>query len=175
MGKKFWDYSKLKLIVEKIGRVIGVDRERSDVDTYHRLPTRSQQQPPNIVVKLVRRTTKFEILRKFKSKKPKLGDIDPQHPFRSGRIYVSEYLLPANAQLYRNVRNLRKERDIRYLWVEDCKILARIADGDPIIRILSNEDIENLKTQSQPRLPADIREQSSQRGNAQNTVINSRP
>ena len=63
-GVPLYKNEQVERIVEDCGRVIGVDLGQTEVDACHRLPARNPHQPPSIVVRLVRRTTKFALLKK---------------------------------------------------------------------------------------------------------------
>jgi TolA-binding protein len=144
---------KVGQLVELCGRAVGVNLGPSEVDTCHRLPHKPEsKRPPNIVVRLVRRDTKSNLLSKWRRKQPKLSDISGSTRDSKTSIYIAEHLSPVNATLYHKARILRKERNVQYLWTKNCKIFARIKDGDPTIKITTEEDLEKLRNDSELRL-----------------------
>jgi len=138
-------------------RAVGVVLSENDIDECHCLPARRANAAPNIVVKLVRRKKKHEMLSAWKKKRPASVSINGQS---TDRIYVEEHLSPRNAELYYQMRQIQKERDIRYVWVRDGKIFVRIKDGGPKLRVTSQECIHEIESNSstrQPRTPTTIR------------------
>jgi len=134
-------------LVKSCSQAVGVNLAE-EIDTCHRLPTKNGK-CPNIVVRLLRRTTKGNIIQKWKEKRPTLKDIGLKGMKGSNPIYISEHLTPRNASIYYSLRQLKKQQAIQYICTKDCKIFTRIKDGQPTRKIKSQEDLEKLKANIQ--------------------------
>ena len=133
---------RIEAVIKDCIRAIGINLTEDDTDACHRLPPKKSDQPPAIIVKLVRRGLKHQIIRKWEKKKPILSQIGVTS---RNRMYVSEHLSPRNADLFYKARCIQKEREIKYLRTTDGKILARTQDGEHVIKIRSEEDLRTLE------------------------------
>lgn len=129
---------------------IGVVLTESDIDGFHRAgPRRSPlpQSPSNpknlprpIVVKLVRRAKRDEIVRAAKDRK-NVTSLDIV-PGTNLDVYINERLTKANRLLFRSARQRALQHRFRFSWVRDGNIFVRKAEKMPAILIRSEADID---------------------------------
>ena len=130
-------------IVMQLGRAIGVDIEKRDIDVSHRLQRNAKNQVP-IIVKFVRRTKKIEILKNRR----KLKEINSSHIVKGSKnekIYINEHLTKTNQTLFISARKLREENIIADTWVRDCKIWIRQTEESQAKQIANAEDLDLLR------------------------------
>lgn len=136
-------------IVQNCARAAGFQIQECDIDICHRLPQRkSTNNPPNIVVKFVRRTMKNSLIAASKKNKPRLRNIGLPS---DDRIFFAEHLSPRNADLHYRARLIQKEHDIRYIWTKEGRVMARVQDGETVIKITTESDLQKLVEKSVKR------------------------
>lgn len=63
----------------------------------------------------------------------------------TSRIFVNDHLTRENKQLLTKTKKLALEKNYKYTWVQNCKILVRRNDTSPIISIGSEGDLVKIK------------------------------
>lgn len=117
--------------VEKLARSLGVDLQEVHVSTLHRLPTQSTSAPPPVIVRLVNRWKKEQLIRASKEKRLK-------------GIYISHQLTPEKFGLLRRALELKRNGRVKYVWTTGNKILARITDNDRSIEVTGFDTLIKL-------------------------------
>uniref|UniRef100_A0A8D8ZBT7 Zinc finger PHD-type domain-containing protein n=1 Tax=Cacopsylla melanoneura TaxID=428564 RepID=A0A8D8ZBT7_9HEMI len=84
--------------------------------------------------------TRNQILKASKGFKPKASHIT-KDPKDTGNVYVNEELTPHNRELFFNANKIKKEKQFRYLWVAEGKILLKKSDQARTIRIRDVDDM----------------------------------
>ena len=126
----------------------GIAIKSSDISVCHTIgkkdPTRNQP----IVVRLISRKTKSDILRnanKLKAsirKDPKTGAV-----VKGSGIFINEHLTQQNAAIARMARIMKKEGKLVSTWTKNCKIYVKVKEhGDQFqVKIIrSIEELEQL-------------------------------
>lgn len=103
-----------------------------------------QRRDPSIIVRFSRRRCKDELIAAVRSRRGILtSDIGVDGPPRP--IFVNEHLTPKNKLLLRRARELKTEKGYMYIWVRNCVIHMRKKDNAPVIKILTEDDLKNIK------------------------------
>ena len=63
----------------------------------------------------------------------------------AGRVLVYEQLPYYLKELKRKAKTKAEEKGCQYVWVTNGKILARKSDGQRVLRILSEKDLDLIK------------------------------
>jgi hypothetical protein len=132
-------------IVRQVGVALDMNFSREAIDVCHRLGKRPDSiRPAGIVVKFVRREVKQTMLEKRRVKR-NLNTKDVGFTQTNAEpVYINESLSPAKRKLFAAARVLKREKGYTYLWVRNGKIFMRKSQGDPVIVISSQEQIEKL-------------------------------
>jgi len=135
-------------IVRKIGDLIDVDIEESDISVSHRLPppknNHFKQLDPAIVVKFVRRDVRDQLYSARKHLRDK-STTDLGFERRAPRkIYISESLTRSKHSLLNQCLKKKKELNYRFLWTHYGKILMRKNGSSSVITITSEKDFDKL-------------------------------
>lgn len=131
-------------IVQNVGSKIGCTISDTDVDVCHRLPSASGQNAGNIIVKFCRRVVKQEFIKKKRSNKLTVGNLEIASCRGSEQpIYINEHLTVTNAEIFKRARQLRNH-GYKYVWTRDCKVLARKTEGSKIIYLHNLDSVEAL-------------------------------
>ena len=127
--------------ISDIGKTLGVEITRANIDAAHRLPS-TKPGPQPIIVKLNNRWKKEEILSSRRQKKTlKTSEIGYSD---GGNIYINEHLTPRNETIAKKCRELRQQGKIFATWVRDCKIYIRKNQNGPSKLISSAEILDSL-------------------------------
>lgn len=130
-------------VVAEVGKALNMTISTSMIDACHRLrKSEDYDGPPGIIVKFVRRGDKEEMLQKCRVKK----NLSTRHMNRSDDIpvYINESLAPARRRLFAQARQLKKEKDYKYVWLRSGKIFFRKADEAKVITVTCQADFSKL-------------------------------
>lgn len=90
----------------------GIQITHDDISACHTLKSRSSSAKQNIIIRLVNRKTKINILRSAKN-------------LRGTNVYINEHLTKNNAELARISRKLKQEGKIAATWTRNCKVFIK--------------------------------------------------
>lgn len=126
-------------ILELIGEKIECPVTTDDVETVHRVPTRTPNQM-NIIARFRSRDKRFDFVakaRKARLTSSALGlTVSKEFP-----IFVNEHLTQDNKALLAKCRELKKENNWMYVWTDNCVIKARKTTDSKVYRILSEANL----------------------------------
>lgn len=129
-------------IVVNLGKHLGVAIDHRQIDVCHRLPSRSSDFPPTLLVKFCSRITKNVLLNaKKKNRNLRSADLGVNAPSRM--VYLNEHLSPSNRMLLKKAMEL-KQHGFKYVWTRDCRILVRKNDTSSVNNITSQEDLHKI-------------------------------
>lgn len=123
-------------IVKEIGEKIGCSVDSNDIDVVHRVPAKQGQ---NIIVRFCSRTKKADFADKAKKARLTIGAIGfrAQGAARNDEpVFVNDHLTPESKRLFAQALALKKEKQWKFLWVNNCKIKARKTE-DSRVHIIS--------------------------------------
>lgn len=146
------DNENLLRMVIVASQKIGVEVNETDIDdvmTHPHPRTREISKghtntnkifPRPIVVKLVRKRKRDELLKAAKSRRNTTSEniVEGQQT----PIYINERLTRDNRQLFRLARSRTKDYEYRYCWIRNGGIFVRKADGKQAIRISNPSDLD---------------------------------
>lgn len=131
-------------IVKEVGTALGMQMDAGMIDACHRMGKRpgSNNATPGIIVKFVRRIDKEEMLRKKRVKR----NLSTRHMNMNTDIpiYINEALSPARRRLYAAARQVKRDKNLKYLWVRGGKIFVRKEDSAPVIQVTCQADLNKL-------------------------------
>ena len=135
----------------KLGEKIGVNLNKDDISTSHRLPVKrsrgeigmaSNQKTPAIIVKFVKRDVRenFYRTRKF------LKDMTTRDLGYSGenRIFVNESLTQKNKDLFNECLKIKKDKGFRFLWTYAGKIFMRRNESSQVIHVTDASILQKI-------------------------------
>lgn len=125
-------------IVKTIGEKVGCPVSESDLDVVHRVPAEEGQ---NIIARFCSRTKKAEFA--AVAKKARLtgsairltAQTDSNKP-----VYINDHLTPEK-RLFAQALDLKKEKQWKFLWVDNCRIKARKTTDSTVYRIAKAADL----------------------------------
>lgn len=127
-------------LVIKLGDVIGEPIAITDLEACHRVPTKEMSKT-NVIVQFQRRQKRDSVLNKAKQKRIICQDLGLTE---ESPVYVNEHLCPSMKRLLGMAVSRKRQFQWRYVWVRNCKILARKADGAPVVQICHEGDLPFL-------------------------------
>lgn len=131
-------------VVKEVGKALDMNIVDTMVDACHRLGKKPgpKGEPPGIIVKFVRRFDKEELLRKRRVKK----EFSTRHMNMNvdTPVYINESLSAARRRLVAAAREVKRERQYKYLWVRGGKIFLRKEDSAAVIKVACQADLDSL-------------------------------
>lgn len=128
--------------VKSVGQAVGMEITDSMIDACHLLGKRlNNVGPPGIIVKFVRRIDAESLLMKRRGKKLSTRHLGLT---TDSPVYVNESLTPERRRLFAMARRVKTEKNYKWLWVKGGKILLRKTDGEPVINVKCQADLEKL-------------------------------
>ncbi|KAH7979981.1 hypothetical protein HPB49_012420 [Dermacentor silvarum] len=124
-----------RAILKRIGDAIELPILTTDIDTAHRVASRSNEK--SIIVRFCSSNKKNEFIRKARRARLRTG-------FTGGTnipIYVNDHLTIDNKKVFSKALALKKENKWKYLWTENCQIKARKTDDSKVYRIITESDL----------------------------------
>lgn len=127
-------------IVQTIAEKVGTRVEPSDIDVVHRVPTKNKESS-NIIVRFVSRGARDKVLQEAKKQRLAANDIgfSGTHP-----VFINEHLCPEYKLLLGMAIAKKKEKNWRFVWVSQSKILARRTENSKAIHIASSGDLSKI-------------------------------
>lgn len=107
-------------IILKLAKDMGMDLKPCDISRSHRLRSRRNKAPRDIVFRFVSYNKRAQF---FKSKK----SLREKEKYKS--VYVQEHLTTQRAGVFYEARRLRKEGAIENTWTYDGRICVKIKDS----------------------------------------------
>lgn len=127
-------------ILEKIGEAVGCTVTPADVDVVHRVPAKKDT---NIIARFCSRTKKTDFLRK--ARKARITTTALNFPkSEESKIFVNEHLTPDNKRLFAQALELKKEKEWKFLWTDNCRIKARQTEDSKVYVIASAADLSRI-------------------------------
>jgi predicted transcriptional regulator len=104
----------------------------------------SYTREPAVIVKFTRRMYKDQFLSAVRARKgittPSIGLLGP-----AVNLYMGDHLTPASKLLLKRARELKRDNKLAYLWIRDCKILARKTETSKVMVIDRKFDFNKIK------------------------------
>lgn len=127
-------------IVCKTAAALGVQLKKEEIEAAHRVMSRNTAVPRPIIAQLGSRKKRDEMLSK------KTHAVYNKQVIRSrsgeGRVNVYEQLPQYVKELRWKAKCRAIEKDWKFVWIDEGKVLARQAPGKRTVKILTERDIE---------------------------------
>lgn len=138
------DNENLVEIFLQICNLANFEIKKEAISDCFRLKNRSALSTPLIIVKFVRILDKKALLRHLKEKATRINVNDIVPTGTDLQIYISEYLSPENASLFKEARILKKNGEIKHAWTRNGKIFVRKSENSTVKKIFTKSDLQKL-------------------------------
>ncbi|KAH8029296.1 hypothetical protein HPB51_025054 [Rhipicephalus microplus] len=127
----------LETVVEDIAKSLEVEVSKDDTDVTHRVPTKKKDLC-NVIVKFRTRRARDSLLEATRKKKLQTGllGFDRDLP-----LYLNEHLCVENKILLGKARQAKRDKDWKFVWVSQGRILMRKAEKSPVLHITCDADL----------------------------------
>lgn len=132
----------LLALVCKLAEFIGQSVAPSDINYVIRARSPTEIKP--IIVGFIGRYTKENIVAAARSHK-NLTAADLGFHGATSKIFVNDHLTRENKLLLTKTKKEALEKNYKFIWVQNCKILVRKSETTPIICIQQDDDLKKLK------------------------------
>ena len=122
------DNENLEKVVINVAKELGVSLENSEIEIVHRVNSRNKKHPRPILVQMLSRKKRNEIIEKKKTKTVKAKDIGKKG---SNIIYVNENISPFFKSKLWEAKQ-KYEGSYKYVWFSKNKILKRKTDNSKV-------------------------------------------
>lgn len=139
-GIPFTENEDLEKVVEKIADCLRVELSSQDLDVVHRVPTKTNN-VPNIVVKFVSWSKRDKVLKSARKNRLNTAMLG----FKTNvPVFVNEHLCLENKVLLSKTIQRKKDKNWRFVWVSEGKVLARKSENSKVIHISCEDDLAKL-------------------------------
>lgn len=119
----------------------------NDLFECYRLRMKNPHSTPPIVIKFLKNKDKTEFLKLIKDKKYFL----PTSTFISctpdSKIYISEFMSPTYAALYKKARIMKNNNYIQFVWFKNNQLFIKVSPDSQPITICNEDDLNNILMQ----------------------------
>lgn len=130
----------LDALVVELGTRVGAQLCPSDIDTVHRVPSKTNG-VQNVVVRFVRRSVRDQVLQKAKKHRLTSADLG----FHGTEpIFVNEHLCLENKILLSKTIRCKKEKGWKFAWVSQGKIFMRKNENSDALQITCDSDLSSV-------------------------------
>lgn len=123
--------------LKTIASTLHVELADTDVDAIHRVPTKAKG-PKNIIVKFTSRKPRDKLMQAAKKKRLTTLELGLEE---SKPIYVNEHLCPENKLLLGKAIQTKREKQWKFAWVSEGKILMRKQETSTVVHVTCEEDL----------------------------------
>lgn len=127
----------LHKVLQDAAASLQVSISSNDIDVVHRVPTRGDG-PANIIVRFVSRRMRDRIL--HAAKKTRLNTtmlgFEDNEP-----VFVNEHLCPENKILLGKAIKTKREKNWKFTWVSEGKILMRKTENSKAVHVSCEDDL----------------------------------
>ncbi|XP_041987916.1 uncharacterized protein LOC121739495 [Aricia agestis] len=129
-------------IVAKISDKVGCRIAKEQINYIARVPQRNNKDNKNIIVALHNRYLRDDFITAAK----KLRSLTASDIGLTGnsKIYVNDHLTLENKQLLNKAKVLAKQKDFSFIWVKNCKILAKKNPTSSTHAIKTDMDLKKI-------------------------------
>ncbi|XP_022184978.1 uncharacterized protein LOC111044202 [Nilaparvata lugens] len=134
-------------IVKNVGHGLGVPVQEQDIVACHRLgsPNKDGVRTREIIVKFVRRLVKENLLQQRRVKRNfntrDIGIMDRT----TEAVYINESLSVARRKIFNELKIMKKDNLLQYVWVRNGKVLTRAHDGAKVVAVTTLDQVSALK------------------------------
>ncbi|KAJ2938560.1 hypothetical protein O0L34_g13057 [Tuta absoluta] len=138
----------------KLGKVLNVPVQASDIKNIHRGYAKPNTVQPIIVeVQSVILKEKVITSAKTYNRANRNNQLTTKHLHLEGPatpVYVSEHLSPLMKRLFSLARDYRTTKGYKFFWATPGAIYLKKKEGEPSIRLKTEQDLTNLKLKDGP-------------------------
>lgn len=130
-------------IVMRIGELVGVEIDQSDISVSHRLPNK-RGRIPSIIAKFTRRSVR-DRLYKSKGNLNQFNSSNVCIDNSSEALYINESLTPKARNLFFRVRLFKKTHRFKYVWTKYGIPFLKKSDEARIISFESSREFDDFE------------------------------
>lgn len=137
----------LSIIVKNITNTLSITLNTDEITTIHRKTisgTKSAGLPAPILVKFTNTQIKNDIMNAKKGKQLDTTILATKTIKRP--IYINEHLTRHRQYIFKNTRDLRREKKIEYTWTKNGDIYIRQKSDSPAVKIKNIEQLNAFTT-----------------------------
>lgn len=136
----------LLIVVQKIGEHLKCPIPSQDIDVVFRAKSRNPDNPRPIIVKLLHKKRRDDILAAAKTMRMESDNSAPGLKIEniSNRMFINEHLTSLTKTVLKSAKDAAKTKNYKYVWVRDGCVFVRKDDHSRIIRVFSLDDVKKM-------------------------------
>lgn len=139
--------SSLMTLIQEAGKTLNVMIQPQDIRDVYRVNTKTENKP--IIadfISVIKRDSLITSIKKYNrdNANSKFSTSNLQIEGPSKPVYITELLTFQAKKLYFMARDFAKQNDYRFCWATHGKIYLRKAEGQPLIRIETESDLNKI-------------------------------
>lgn len=127
-------------MMHKLATSLKMELRTEDIDVVHRVPTKNKAEQ-NIVVRFTSTAVRDKMIKHAKKERLSTCTLGFQN---NEPIYINEHLCQENKILLAKARQMRREKNWKYVWVSQTKILMRKTDNSRVLHVTSEDDLRKV-------------------------------
>lgn len=129
-------------IARQIGNLSNISIKKEDINYIARIPTRVPNTEKPIIISFINRYIKEDFV--ASARKSKKLNISYLGFSANSNFYVNDHLTQRNKSLLNKARSIAKEKNFKYIWVKNSKIMARKSDTSHTFFIRCENDLVKI-------------------------------
>lgn len=130
-------------ILQRLATKANLEFDINQINFITRVPSYDKNATKSIIVSFHNRYKKEDFV--AATRKLKLNKLSDFGFDGKGNIYINDHLTPHNKKLLTKARSIAREKNFQYIWVRNCKIMARKNNDSKIIAIRSQMDLVKIQ------------------------------
>ncbi|XP_075531533.1 uncharacterized protein LOC142564423 [Dermacentor variabilis] len=127
-------------MMQNIATCLKMELRTEDIDVVHRVPTKNKAQQ-NILVRFTSIAVRDKLIKNAKKERLSTSALGFQN---NEPIFINEHLCQENKILLAKARQARREKNWKYVWVSQAKILMRKTENSRVLHITSEDDLKKV-------------------------------
>lgn len=131
-------------LVADVGAALGVEELGHNIAAAHRVPSFRNDREPAVIVQFITKDIKDQWVAKSRQKRSLTArEVNASFPVK--RVFVNDHLSPENKQFLAGLKRKGRDLGFKFIWCRDGKFFVRKAEGDPVRKINTYDDMDKLK------------------------------
>jgi hypothetical protein len=133
----------LTTIIENVHKKIGINFDNKKIKKIYRNKSGKNGQK-NIIVETDNKQTRDELLDKLRKQKIRLSSTDITDTPKKSPIYINEHLPFSTKKLLSEIKTVKAELNIKFVWIREGKILIRKDENSKVQWIKEFDEISKI-------------------------------
>ena len=132
-------------VLDFVNNKLNVPLTPSDISFVHRLKSKPREQtPPNVIIRFTNRKARNAVFAARRQLRVTLTESSSSSSGNAQRIYINEDLTKNNADLYRRVRQLVKQKRLSRCWTAGGAVFVKKSAESQPMKLSTSSDLTSV-------------------------------